>query len=483
MNYVLIYPDELRAESLGCYGHPVVQTPHIDALAREGTLFEQNYSANPVCVASRCSLVTGWYPHVNGYRSQKNLISDTQYNFFRYLKEADYTIAIAGKDDCFDSASTDRLFHEHLTRKNRFGFGEAGKKNYTMIEPPVSLEGSPDQRTTEDSVDFIRRHSKDEKPFFLWINYLCPHPAYTCPEPWYSMYKDKSLPRREDEWLKGKPKLYGLTRFYREADEEEPEVFHKMNAIYLGMISYIDMLTGKIIEALKNEGIYEDTTIIFCSDHGDFAGDARLCEKHPNALDDMLVRVPLIIRRPGAAQNHRVRELCQSIDIFPTVFAFEKIKIRHDQFGVSLKEQVNGNCGDQERVVYAEGGYDIREPQCFENIGISEAAKKVMGPGTVYYPKFRQQEESPESVCRSVMRRDAHTKIIVRTNGENEMYDMVKDPEEYHNLFLREEYKEKFYQLAYRCLEWLIATSDVVPQLEETFGTWYEETCGSINFE
>ncbi|CDA14571.1 putative Sulfatase [Firmicutes bacterium CAG:212] len=66
MNYVLLFPDEMRAESLGCYGHPLVKTPYIDRLAQEGTLFEQNYTTHPVCGPSRCNLVSGWDPPVNG---------------------------------------------------------------------------------------------------------------------------------------------------------------------------------------------------------------------------------------------------------------------------------------------------------------------------------------------------------------------------------------------------------------------------------
>jgi len=480
MNYVIIYPDELRSESLGCYGHPVVQTPNIDALANEGTLFEQNYSANPVCVSSRCSLVSGWYPHVNGHRSQRNLMTLKEPNFWQYLKDEDWTIALIGKDDCFSKEETDMLFDEHPPfpiPSNHLGDDGTRENNYySLIMDPLPEFGKNcpgDRRITEQTKDFLNRHSNDDKPFCLWVNFLFPHAPYHCPEPWYSMYMDKELPLRSDDWRLGKPELYELTRYYHLSHYEDPETFHKMNAIYLGMITYVDSLIGEVIQSLKDNGLYEDTTIILCSDHGDFAGDAGLTEKHPNALDDMLTRVPLIIRRPGCPGKHRINALTQSLDIFPTIFDFENLEIKHDQFGVSLKDQVNGLPGDGARAVYAEAGYDTREPQCFENAGDTPEAREIMHEGTIYYPKFAQQELSPESLCRSVMRRDRNTKVVIRTNGDNELYDIANDPQEYNNLYLNPAYKPLFHELAYKTLQWMIHTSDVVPRLTEPFKVWY----------
>jgi arylsulfatase A-like enzyme len=80
VNYLLFYPDEMRAESLACYGHPVVQTPNFDRVAAEGTVFENAYSAHPVCAPSRASLVTGWFPHVQGHRTLRYLLDDTTPN-------------------------------------------------------------------------------------------------------------------------------------------------------------------------------------------------------------------------------------------------------------------------------------------------------------------------------------------------------------------------------------------------------------------
>ena len=111
MNYVVFFTDEMRAENLGCYGHPLAKTPNYDRLAAEGTLFENHYVANPVCVGSRCSLFTGWYPHVNGFRSLLNFISPNDPNFLKELKDAGYQVVMYGKNHALDSASV----HTSLT--------------------------------------------------------------------------------------------------------------------------------------------------------------------------------------------------------------------------------------------------------------------------------------------------------------------------------------------------------------------------------
>ena len=180
-------------------------------------------------------------------------------------------------------------------------------------------------------------------------------------------------------------------------------------------------------------------------------------------MDDMLTKVPLIIRRPGEVGGHRVKELVQSIDIFPTVCDFEEIEIRHDQFGVSLRKQIEGEAGDDNRVVYCEGGYDTREPHCFEGLEGTKIAAILNREGGEYYPKLQQQQKDPKSVCRVVMQRDKKYKLNVRTNGENELYDMQNDPLEYHNLYNVPEFKEIRNELMQKMLTWMIHTSDVVP--------------------
>ena len=469
MNYILLYPDEMRAESLGCYGNRLIRTPNIDRLAGEGTLFEQNYTAHPVCGPSRACLATGWYPHIDGRRTYY-LIDKGNPNFFTYLRNAGFTTCHAGKDDMFDRASTPEVFNEVVPfRENQDERGNMPEvQPYSMLQQPMP-GGTKfmDARFAEGAVKLIGDHAKDSHPFFLMLSLMYPHPPYGGFEKYYNMYDPDTLPPLRDiSWLEGKPELYRLIRRYRGLDQSDEALFKKINAVYLGMISYVDDLVGQVIAALKENGIYEDTTIVFCSDHGDFAGDAGLVEKWPSAMDDMLTRVPLIIRRPNAPRNRRVTALTQSIDIFPTICDYENIEIEHDQFGVSLKPQIEGTPGDTGRAVYCEGGYDTREPHCFEPncFAGGRDVSKLLRKENQYYPKLLQQQEQPVSVCRVLMQRWRNWKLTIRTNGENELYDMEKDPKEYRNLYGDPTYENLRKELTLKALTWLIHTSDVVPR-------------------
>lgn len=186
MNYVVFFTDEMRAENLGCYGHPLAKTPNYDRLAAKGTLFENHYVANPVCVGSRCSLFTGWYPHVNGFRSLLNFISPNDPNFLKELKDAGYQVVMYGKNHALDSASVhtsltgydscDSLSEEkgsvwqetEATRKKRGRF--LFSDDYTMLFPAMDdneLESMHDTQIVGKGVEFIRQWKPGDPPFFL----------------------------------------------------------------------------------------------------------------------------------------------------------------------------------------------------------------------------------------------------------------------------------------------------------------------------
>ncbi|MCD6519712.1 MAG: sulfatase-like hydrolase/transferase, partial [Anaerolineae bacterium] len=101
MNFIFFFPDEMRAESVSCYGHPLVKMPNYDRLAAEGVRFDQCHVQHPVCSPSRCSLMTGWYPHVAGHRTLWHLLRPHEPSLFRYLKEAGYHIEWHGKNDLY----------------------------------------------------------------------------------------------------------------------------------------------------------------------------------------------------------------------------------------------------------------------------------------------------------------------------------------------------------------------------------------------
>ncbi|MEM6823438.1 MAG: sulfatase-like hydrolase/transferase, partial [Verrucomicrobiota bacterium] len=112
MNFIIFMPDELRAESVCCYGHPLRHTPHFDSFAAEGTRFSQCHVQHTVCTPSRCSMMTGWYPHVRGHRTLWNLLQPDEPNLFKYLKSVGYDVRCWGKNDLFSEEAFKSSVHE-----------------------------------------------------------------------------------------------------------------------------------------------------------------------------------------------------------------------------------------------------------------------------------------------------------------------------------------------------------------------------------
>ena len=463
MNIIYINPDEMRADVVGCYGHPLAQTPHIDRLAAAGVRFQQAHVQHTVCTPSRCSFMTGLYPHNRGHRTLWHPLQQDEPNTMQYLKQGGYEVPWIGKNDClapdaFDQAVT-RVYPVSGggTSKPVFEKGEPGC--YSFLNGP--MDGPPrDTYCYDRAIEWLKSRKASDSPFFLFLATSFPHPIYHAPQPWYDRYDPEDLPPLRPNNLPDKPDFHHLIRQYRQLDQVDESVFRKIRAVYLGMVSYVDHLVGRLLETLDETGLADDTAIIFFSDHGDWAGDYGLVEKWPSGLDDCLTRIPLIIRTPGGTSGHVVEEPVECFDIMPTTLELAGIEVRHTHFGRSLVPQIHGTPGDPERAVFAEGGYDTHEPHCFEG----KAEDGVCGdPNSIYYPKGMQQQDHPESVCRSAMIRTATHKLIRRTSGQHEFYDMQGDTDELNNIYNQSAVRDIQHTLEQRLLDWYLHTSDVVP--------------------
>jgi arylsulfatase A-like enzyme len=315
-------------------------------------------------------------------------------------------------------------------------------------------------RNVQAGLEFLRSRRPDDPPFFLYLPLSMPHPPYGAPEPFHSMYSPDDVgPLRPPDPV-GAPDFHALIRRYRRLDQLDDALFREIQAIYLGMNSYVDWMLGQLLETLEQTGLDQETTLIVSSDHGDWAGDYGLVEKWPTGLDDTLTRVPLLIRTPGGASDHVVHEPVEAFDVMPTILEMAGIEARHTHFARSLVPQLQGAAGDPERAVFAEGGYDVHEPLAFE--GRPESGGLFRDATHIYYPKGLQQQEHPESVCRSAMLRTARHKLIRRTSGAHELYDLQQDPQEMQNRYSDPALADVRQSLEDRMLDWYVHTSDVV---------------------
>ncbi|MCC6458719.1 MAG: sulfatase-like hydrolase/transferase [Caldilineaceae bacterium] len=469
MNFIFFMPDELRAESVGCYGHPLVQTPNIDTLAAQGTRFEQCHVQHSVCTPSRCSLMTGWYPHVRGHRTLWHMLRPDEPNLLRYLKQAGYAVHWYGKNDLLATES----FASSVDVAQRRGSGLFGPNPFAVDDPryysflyePYNgpLEQHGDYANVQAGIEFLR--SRPKEPFVLYLPLTLPHCPYSAPQPWHDLVNPDDLPPLRPANLPNRPDFHALIRRYRRLDQLEramhDALLRKIQAVYLGMTALIDDLLGQLLETLEETGLADSTTVSFFSDHGDYAGDYGLVEKWPSAGEDVITRVPLIVRTPGGKAGHVVHEPVELFDLMATTLEQAGIAAQHSHFAVSYADQLQGAAGNAERAAFTEGGYARHEPHAFE--GKPSRDKFARTASHIYYPKGQQQQDFPDSVGRVVAMRTATHRLVYRPTGQNELYDLCSDPQELTNCYGNPAYHAVRQQLERRLLDWLVQTSDVTP--------------------
>jgi len=463
-NLILFMPDELRADALSCFGNPVCRTPNLDKLASEGTRFSNCYVQYPVCGASRCSLLTGWPTSVRGHRSLFYFLRPEEPNLFRYLKENGYDVFWYGKNDALAAQS----FYQSVTEWNNaprrggrprkssgnpWPFGDPHYYSFLFSEGGDRRE-MPDHQNVQAAIRTLERKQSD-RPFCLFLPLSSPHPPYAGPAGFHDLYDPAKLPPLRPIGLPRKPNFYeGIRKAYNL--ESLPEsTFRKIHAVYLGMVSYTDWLLGELLEAVERTHHTNDTAIFVFSDHGDYGGDYGLVEKWPSGLDDVLTHVPVIARVPGGVRGHVAENMVELYDVMATCLDLAGIQAQHTHFARSLLPQIHGGPGDPDRAAFCEGGYNVYEPQCFEN--------NLTDRRQIYYPKEHLEVDQPEMITRAAMVRTHTHKLVLRPSGQSELYAYEQDPKELNNLYGEASAATVQHELERRLAAWYINTTGIAP--------------------
>jgi len=317
------------------------------------------------------------------------------------------------------------------------------------------LPASGDRRSLNDyaviqaAVKILERR-ETERPFCIFLALFEPHPPYTIPADFYDLYRPADIAPLAPPGLPRRPAFHAALREASGLDRVTDAEFRKLRAVYYGQVAYSDWLLGELIEAVHRTGREPDTALFLCSDHGDYTGDYGLVEKWPSGLEDCLTHVPLIGRIPGGVSGTVSRELVELFDIMPTCLELAGTKANHTHFARNLLPQLRGSPGDPDRAAFSEGGYNVYEPQAFEEI--------IEG---LYGPKTRLQNERPETISRCAAIRTDRFKYIARPNGQSELYDCEKDRLQTNNLIAEGSMRTTLGQLQVRLMDWYINTSGV----------------------
>jgi len=375
-NVLFIFTDQQRADALGADGNPVIKTPHLDRIAREGALFRSAYTASPVCVSARCSLILGQYCHRtdcydNGYKMPEDRPS-----FMQLLTAAGYRTHGIGKmhftpDKMALRGLETREHQEELRLKveeddylkllaeSGFGhvhdaFGQRGEMYYVPqpAQMPARLHGT--QWVGDRAVDFIRTAEKG-RPFLLWASFIHPHPPFSPPTPWNKLYRAALMPlphcpQQCEQWHTWWNRHQNRYK-YRDNGIDN-NLVRCMRAYYWACVSFIDFHVGRMLEALAEGGLLDETLIIHTSDHGEMLGDYNCFGKR--TMLDASARIPLLARYPERFAAGRVCSAPASIvDLMPTILSAAGVKAPDGQLdGIDLAEVAEGR--HDERTVYSQ---------------------------------------------------------------------------------------------------------------------------------
>ena len=479
-NIVIFNPDQWRGDVLGHMGNPAALTPNLDRLVQtDAVSFRNAFCQNPVCTPSRCSFMSGWYPHVRGHRTMYHMMRQGEPVLLRTLKEAGYYVWWGGKndlvpgqfgyDECCTVKYTPHVEPKPMWRIDRQGEwrGERGSDTYYSFY--VGRLDAPQEEPYQDrdwanvmgAVELIR-HAPEDQPLCIYLPLTYPHPPYAVEDPWYSMIDRSKLPPRlptPDGWT-GKPSLLKGIHERQGLDSWTEQRWTDLRATYYGMCARLDHQFGLIVRALRRARLYDNTAIFFFSDHGDFTGDYGLVEKTQNTFEDCLTRVPFIVKAPASVRvRPRVSDaLVELIDFPATVEAMTGIEPNHTHFGRSLLPILAKETEQHRDAVFCEGGRLHGEAHCME----LESTSSQVATG-LYWPRVNlQSSEGPEHT-KAVMCRTREFKYVRRLYESDELYDLRSDPGELHNRVDDPSLADVLAQLKERLLTFYLETCDVVP--------------------
>lgn len=476
---IIFNPDSYRGDVLGHLGNAGAVTPNLDALLHDGGVSYANaFAQNPVCTPSRCSFMTGWYPHVQGHRSMKNMLKSYEPNLLSVLRREGYHVWWGGKNDLFAVEKPEDYLNYCDTKFQPKGYSYTGYRQppplasddprrgafYAGVMPrdPAATYNDYDTACVEGAIEQLHSHTHDEAPLCLYLPLGFPHPAYSVEAEFYDMIDPERLPPRIPSPEPGTPQvpvLDALRSEYQSGRIDE-ETWRDVKRIYYGMCAKIDHLFGRLVAALKETGRYDDSLILFFSDHGDFTGDYGLPEKTHSTLQDALLHVPFLIKPPadGAVCPGIRNALTELIDMPATIYDLLQIEPGYAVQGQSLRASLAGNDAVHHDAVFAEVGSRANEAS-FKNLDVVS-----MPPDSFYAMQSRAALKAHQNGTYAVSCRTRDYKYIRRGYSDfHELYDLRTDPHERDNLHGDPAYAAIEARLERRLLDYFMQTADVLP--------------------
>lgn len=382
-NILFIMSDQHRADAMGCEGRTDVATPNLDDLAKTGVRFTRAYCNNAICGASRNSLQTGMLPRTLGVATFEEIGYPGEiFSIQQWLKQHGYRTGAFGKrhlstkaDYGWDTTAS-TLKNETSSQQNWWSWIKArnleaqadrdwkAEHGKDQAEPMGCLVSElPDDATMEAwtadrTIDFLEDSRNSHTPFFAFCSFYRPHQPYTPTRSWFNSINAESIklppsldqpPDQLPTWLAEIRRRYS-TPWCCGAAAEDHELYRFYIQCYLALVTEVDHHVGRLLDALENLGLHENTIVVYTADHGDFVAHHGMVEKAAighNVYEDTL-RVPLIFNWPSKFAPAVRDDLVQLVDIYPTLCDLVELPSPESQ---TLQGASLANCLQQQQPI------------------------------------------------------------------------------------------------------------------------------------
>jgi arylsulfatase A-like enzyme len=456
-NVLILMFDDMRFDTFSYRGGPV-STPNIDALAQQGTRFDNAMTTTGLCSPSRAAMFTGRWGHKTGlddnvglYHSRVSELDVSEGGVIKRAHDSGYEVGYVGKwhlgpqgpalrgaeymwghehaNERHGRQWTPYVMQEEMANYNQGGRDAKGEKHLYYQTLPGTYETSHTAENVRHGQKMLKDFASKDTPFFSVISFEQPHPPYRVPEPYASMFDPSTLELPLNHLAKRQFKPMSQDDAWwpwHDVEHMTDEDWRKSRSYYYGAIAMIDHAIGEIIQTTKELGVYDDLRIIVVGDQGSMLGEHSLYDKGPYAYDE-LMRMPLIIRDPAQAPRTITKQVSM-LDIAPTLGDWMGLKPDGDVDGRSLVNLMQqGDIADQGRVDQALYAYEWYNGGWF-------------GIRALRTPEFKFVWNPGDS--------------------RDEFYDLKNDPVELNNLVKNPKYKPQLLEMIALLDAELVRTAD-----------------------
>ena len=373
-NFLVIFVDDLRPQ-MNCYGKDFMVTPNIDRLAAEGILFERAYCNNPVCGASRASLLTGVRPNRERfltYHTWADKDLPGHLSLPRHMKESGYYTLSFGKvyhhneDDLKGWSEhpwrpSGQNWRNYITEENlTIAAGMDNGRAYPFEKPEnANYNDYYDGMIADTAISRLEGLARLDQPFFLAVGFLKPHLPFNAPSQYWELYDPDAIelasnPLPPENAPKAAIHNWGELRNYYGIPQEGPvdtETNRKLVHGYYACVSYTDDMVGKLLDEIDRLDLADNTVVLIFGDHGWNLGEHGLWCKHCNF--DNAMRVPLIFRGPGVGKGKKTSTLAEFVDLYPTLCEIAGISLPEHLEGESLADVLENPSNEHKTKVFS----------------------------------------------------------------------------------------------------------------------------------